>query len=165
MKPKPDPTQSRIRELFRYEHGQLFWKERCHGRPYGKPAGTTHADGYRAVKMDGKIYRVHRLIWVYHNGLIDDGLIIDHKDGDRSNNLLENLQPITMMENTRRGKWCTDRKLKLPRNVYPNGRRSVAYRVQFKRSINGVRSHFNLGSFPTVEEAVIARDNYLKENS
>ena len=33
----------------------------------------------------------HRVVWVWHNGAIPDGMVINHKDYNRSNNHIENL--------------------------------------------------------------------------
>lgn len=38
--------------------------------------------------------RLHRAVWLAHNGAIPDGCHIHHIDGDRSNNQIENLQCI-----------------------------------------------------------------------
>lgn len=35
--------------------------------------------------------RLHREVWKYHNGDIPNGYHVHHKDGDRSNNAIENL--------------------------------------------------------------------------
>lgn len=36
--------------------------------------------------------RLHRAVWEYHNGPIPDGYHVHHKDEDRSNNSIENLE-------------------------------------------------------------------------
>lgn len=36
--------------------------------------------------------RLHRTVWQYHNGEIPKGYHVHHKDGDRSNNAIENLE-------------------------------------------------------------------------
>lgn len=41
---------------------------------------------------------LHRAVWVYHHGPIPEGHHIHHKDGDRSNNQIENLEPQDGME-------------------------------------------------------------------
>jgi hypothetical protein len=41
----------------------------------------------------GKLYLLHRLIFLYHYGYIPD--VLDHKDRDRSNNKIENLRAAT----------------------------------------------------------------------
>ena len=49
-------------------------------------------------------YLCHRIVFEAFNGLIKDGLLIDHIDSDRLNNNLDNLQAVTQSENIRRGK-------------------------------------------------------------
>lgn len=41
----------------------------------------------------------HRVIWYFVNGSIDENLVINHKDFDRTNNAIENLELITQTEN------------------------------------------------------------------
>ena len=41
----------------------------------------------------------HRLIWIFFNGLIPEGLLINHIDGVKSNNCLINLELATYSEN------------------------------------------------------------------
>lgn len=36
--------------------------------------------------------RLHRVVWEYHNGEIPEGYHVHHKDSDRSNNNIENLE-------------------------------------------------------------------------
>lgn len=42
----------------------------------------------------------HRVIWVWHNGPIPEGLVVNHKDYNRGNNHIENLELLTQKENT-----------------------------------------------------------------
>lgn len=42
--------------------------------------------------------RLHRAVWEYHNGRIPKGYHIHHKDGDRTNNDIENLALILPKE-------------------------------------------------------------------
>lgn len=41
----------------------------------------------------------HRVVWVWHNGAIPKGLVINHKDYNRANNKIENLELMTQSEN------------------------------------------------------------------
>lgn len=41
----------------------------------------------------------HRVVWVWHNGAIPNGLVVNHKDYNRSNNCIENLELMTQKEN------------------------------------------------------------------
>ena len=55
-----------------------------------------------AAQYDGKTYYFmeHRVIWVWHNGPIPAGLVINHKDYNRANNSIDNLELMTQKENT-----------------------------------------------------------------
>lgn len=55
-------------------------------------AGTITAEGYKQCSINYKLYLVHRLIWVMNYGTDNLPKEIDHKDGNPSNNKLENLR-------------------------------------------------------------------------
>lgn len=54
------------------------------------------------AKYLGKTYYFmeHRVVWVWHNGAIPKGLVINHKDYNKANNAIENLEVLTQKENT-----------------------------------------------------------------
>lgn len=99
-----------VYDLFRYESGNLLFKKRpsymfateraastWNSRFSGKVAKCKEDSGYAVVKVFGKTYKLHRLIWMmhgYHLPHFGSGLEIDHIDGDISNNDIENLQVI-----------------------------------------------------------------------
>lgn len=47
---------------------------------------------YPAIFVDGKNRHVHRLQWERHFGCIPDGYIVHHKDGDKCNWSIDNLE-------------------------------------------------------------------------
>jgi len=71
---------------------------RCHRRRAERTVGK----GYLQVRVmiDGIRAEVfaHRVVWISANGPIPDGLTINHKDGVRANNQLDNLELATMKE-------------------------------------------------------------------
>jgi hypothetical protein len=101
-----NPPQARLLELFEYneETGDLLFKPRppeafatyqafkvFNSKCLGKPAGAKHAGGYLSVKVDGKSYLSHRMIWIMVHGTIPD-LEVDHINGVRNDNRLANLR-------------------------------------------------------------------------
>ncbi len=65
-------------------------------------AGHLEVKGYWTVRLDGKSYQAHRLVWVLHNNSIDPNLVINHIDNNRSNNHISNLEPVTNANNSRK---------------------------------------------------------------
>lgn len=59
-----------------------------------------HHTGYLCVSIRNKQWRVHRFVWVFFNGDIPQDKCINHKDGDKTNNSLDNLECVTYKENT-----------------------------------------------------------------
>ena len=69
---------------------------------------TANSNGYRRVCLRSAYkksnnHNVHRLVWEAFNGPIPEGLQINHKDENKSNNSLENLEIMTPKQNTNYG--------------------------------------------------------------
>jgi hypothetical protein len=85
-------------QLFLYQDdGKIVWKEkRSQGTKAGDVAGSLTSKGYRRVEVSicGKSYSIsiHRIIWEMFNGPIPSGAQVDHIDGDRGNNRVQNLR-------------------------------------------------------------------------
>jgi hypothetical protein len=65
-----------------------------------KPAGTINGRGYRSIRIKGKQYLAHRLIYLMFNELWDitdtsQDNSVDHKDEDKLNNSIDNLRVAT----------------------------------------------------------------------
>lgn len=67
-------------------------------------AGTKTPKGYYRVKLHGKVYSVHRLVWQLLNSEIDPLLVINHIDNNPSNNIISNLEVCTRKDNSNRSK-------------------------------------------------------------
>jgi hypothetical protein len=67
----------------------------------GDVAGFKNMYGYWEVGITAIYLKVHRIIWIIEKGQIPDGLEVDHKDGNHSNNRLDNLQLLTGGANSR----------------------------------------------------------------
>lgn len=107
------PEQSYLLECFRHdeETGKLYWRVRpdhhfntprgainFNSRFANKEAGSLNDKGYLTVRLDKVPTRVHRAIWKMVTGE-DPKYFIDHIDGDKTNNRIENLRDVTHEEN------------------------------------------------------------------
>ena len=71
------------------------------------PQGYTQR-GYKQVDVcndEGikKHMRVHRLVYMAHKGVIPEGMQINHKDENKANNCIDNLELMTNKENSSYG--------------------------------------------------------------
>jgi hypothetical protein len=89
-------TKEYLNELFEYKDGNLFWKKAKVGTAKGTLAGTK-SHHYYQICINYKIYRTHRLIWIFHNGNTED--CIDHINGNTFDNCIENLRNCNIAEN------------------------------------------------------------------
>lgn len=114
FKTKPLPSIEYLNECFSLINGALYWKQRplhhfssiksCNifnGRSAGKVAGHYNkVHKYLEVRFDNKLYKGHRIIYKMYYGYESD-MIIDHIDGDVTNNNPLNLRPASIQENAR----------------------------------------------------------------
>lgn len=96
-------TQERLKELLDYDPltGVFVWKVQASNNvKIGDIAGCNHSEGYRAITIAGKIYKAHRLAWLYVYGYLPEPQI-DHKDQVRHHNFIENLREVSQSCNLR----------------------------------------------------------------
>lgn len=93
-------TQTLIAEYFEYKDGDLYWIKapyRNKENQIGQIAGSIHKTGYRHITWMNKIHKAHRLIFLLQNGYLPKE--IDHINGDRADNRIENLREATRSQN------------------------------------------------------------------
>lgn len=134
------------RQIFDYDPltGAIYWKVRTGPRAkVGERVGRVREkDGYRQVMHMGQMILEHRLAWLLHYGEWPENEI-DHRDGQRAHNAIDNLREATRTENNRNA-------LKGPRDM-PKGVTAVGDR--FRASIMINRRRKTLGTFDTAQEA------------
>lgn len=64
------------------------------------PAGTRNHTGHYQVMLNGERLQVHRIVYELFFGAIPHGMLIDHADGNPSNNSIENLRLATSQQNS-----------------------------------------------------------------
>ena len=103
-----------LRSRFSYDEklGKLFWKAvpadfsnnsaSWNSKNAGKEAGYLH-QGYRYVRLSGTNMLAHRICFAIYTGRFPEG-VVDHLDGDKLNNKIDNLSDCTPQINSRNAK-------------------------------------------------------------
>lgn len=84
-------SQSYIKSIFNYDpdSGVITFR---HSR---KPLSTMSSNGYLVARLGNELFMSHRIAWVISNGMIPEGVEVDHIDGDKLNNMIENLRLVS----------------------------------------------------------------------
>lgn len=150
-------TQERVKELFDYNQitGHLVWKVNKGAIKAGSNAGYEAKDRYYQVGIDRKLYRNHRVIYLFVYGYFPAR--IDHLDGDGLNNRIGNLRPCTSSQNNCNARLSKDN---------TSGVKGVSWYSRTKKwraSVSHKMKRYELGYFDEIlsaEEAVkTARKN------
>lgn len=114
-------------------------------------AGNISLRGYREIRVDGKLWKAHRLAWlIVHGEFPPIGQEPDHINGDRDDNRISNLRLATRSQNNAN------------QLVKPGRRFKGAYleawtgRWLAKLGVGG--KSLNLGRYDTEEDAARTRD-------
>ena len=149
-------TQKYLHQLFDYKDGTLYWKIRSSHRIHiGDKAGCLDTNNYYKIRINGKMYGSHRVIYAWHYGYFPK--IIDHIDGNPENNKIENLREATHSQNN----W----------NSRKNSRNTSGFKnVRWRKERNKWTCQFQVnkktisrGAFDTAEEASIFAEKLRKE--
>ncbi|CAH2910812.1 MAG: hypothetical protein CPSOU_1855 [uncultured Paraburkholderia sp.] len=136
-----------FRHLFTYdpETGSLRWN---HGKKRGKLVDSVTGKGYFSVQIGRRTRVAHRIAWAIHYGEMPL-LQIDHVNGDKLDNRLENLRLANNIENNRSKRLNSRKSLTGYKGVY-----SRYGKFEAKIGVQG--KSLNLGVFPTPDEAAHA---------
>jgi len=89
-------TQDQLKSVITYDSSTgLFFRQKNSVQCL---AGTLSKSGYVQIGIFGKRYYAHRLAWLYEFGEMPD-FDIDHKNGNKQDNRIENLRIATRSQN------------------------------------------------------------------
>ena len=147
-----------LRERFHYDKltGQFTFKKCFHRWRVGTRAGHLHHSGYRCININGKMHQEHRLAWIYVHGSIPTEMI-DHRDGDKSNNIFSNLRCATREQNTSNALRRCDNK---------SGVKGVDWHPLCKKwqcRVQSGKVRVVIGYYEKLEEAIKAICSYREE--
>lgn len=152
MKPE-NIDHDRLKTLVAYDPktGLFTWalpRRRC--RP-GDKAGCRMRNGYTVIRLDDQLFYAHRLAWFYVHKQWP-AQQIDHVNGDRADNRLENLREATNAQNAQ-----NHQKIRKTNTSGFSGvrRENKKWLAEIKVNYKPIR----LGLFETPEEA---HEVYLK---
>jgi hypothetical protein len=155
--------------IYNAETGDLIWKERQRSkfkseqsfqmwmtRFCGKVAGCVQVDSYgytraKVVRILGKLYYTHRIVWSMNKPDVPEGLWIDHINGNPQDNRLSNLRLVTTAQN------AFNTRLSSTNTTGVKGVCFVAARGKHKAEIRVSGRRIHLGYFPTKGLAAVAR--------
>ncbi|EEH7943815.1 hypothetical protein G3O90_004527 [Salmonella enterica] len=150
-----DPPPDELKDRVYYEDGHLYWVEserKGNHKRTDKPIGyVCKHSGYRKTHLRSeykkvRAYPVHRLIyWICTGEWVP---MIDHINGDRLDNRIENLRPATAKQNTIN----TTCRGKIPYVgvQYQYGSYRITIRIDGKQ--------YWIAGYKTAEAAALARD-------
>lgn len=152
---KPRLTREQLMALLHYdpETGLITNKTtRCGRALKGAVAGGDTGKGYIAIRIDGRNYLAHQLAWLFTYGEWPTKWL-DHRNRVRNDNRIANLREVTPLENRLNSNLMAGAK---------RGNKSGTAGVwapgsKWAASIGIDYQNVYLGTFPTYEEAVAAK--------
>jgi HNH endonuclease len=152
-------TQQLVRDWLEYRDGHLYWACKSnHSVNVGAHFGYVDSEGYVSGSLCGFQKREHQLVWLLHMGCLPDE-DIDHINGVRTDNRIENLRAVSRAVNMQN--------LKRARKDSGTGvlgvHQSRTGRFIAQARIFGKVHH--LGTRDTVEEAEALRLAFVRQHS
>ena len=153
-------TQQALHEVLSYDAatGIFMWLERLDDigwtrKMAGKEAGSNDRSvGYRRIGMFGREFWAHRLAWLYVHGRMPYAKHeIDHINGDKLDNRIENLREVSHGQNGQ------NTGLRVNNRSGIKGVSWAASRGNWLATITVHGKMRNLGRFDTLEDAAAAR--------
>lgn len=135
--------------LYEENTGLLRWKKKSGwAMTVGVEAGSMQGNGYRKVKIHKKTYLTHRIVFLMCNGHLPKN--VDHKDGDKLNNKIDNLRACTQQQN------CYNQKIARHNKSGVKGVHWCKSVKKWQAGIRHNRQYISLGYFDNLERAAEA---------
>lgn len=137
----------RDEHLIPNDKGRTLWNARYAGKA---ALNANHSQGYKYGNFQGKPRFAHRIIWAHRYGEHPNGEI-DHIDGDRANNAIDNLRCVSRTQNMRNMKVSDRNKSGIVGVYWSKGRQKWVANISLGR-----RTVY-LGIFSDINDAARAR--------
>lgn len=155
-------TQERLKELVIYdkETGIMVSKVDRYKVKKGSKLGTLNK-GYLYAKIDNKRYSLHGLAFLYEYGFLPD-CDIDHINGDKQDNRIENLREATRSQNASNAKLNKRNELKLKniRKLKDTGK----YQVRVKNTSFGCYEDLELAKLVAISAREICNKEFARHS-
>lgn len=135
----------KFKDRLNYSDGKLYWSNHEKNKGFkGKVCGGKNSCGYVVFRMEGKLYYSHRVIYSMFVGDVSGGFI-DHINGDRSDNRLENLRLVSRGENNKNSTISKTNKSGVTGVHFDKGTSKFRVQISLKNKTKhiGVYSDFN----------------------
>lgn len=155
-------TKGMLHELFEYKNGVLYSRinRKQTTIKEGDVIGGINDKGYLRTYVNNKHYKVHRLVFMMFHGYMPNE--IDHINGIKTDNRIENLREVTRSQNL-----CNKTKLKNNTSgvkgvCFNNGKWRVRVAINNKRISVGVFDDLELAELVAIEARIKFHGNYAK---
>jgi hypothetical protein len=146
--PSIEMTQDYAHSLFEYKDGNLYWKVKKAPHVHVGAEVGSPAHGYKTVYVDGRNWRIHRLVFLMQHGYLPK--MVDHINGNRADNRIENLRAADDFQNAHNMNMRPDNKSGIKGVSWNSDRCKWVARVNFKRKT------YQVGYFEDIELAEFA---------
>lgn len=157
-------TQDYLKSIFEYRDGELCWKIKFVDKVTvgDKAGGIDCSTNYKRVKIHRKTYALHRLIFLFNHGYLPKQ--VDHIDGNRSNNKIENLREASSSQNSHNQKLRVTNTSSIKNVSWSKVRKkwNVSLMVNYKRIILGFFNDIELAELVSIEAREIYHGDFAR---